>query len=227
MTVAGNIDHEEVIRLCDKYFADLPRRDVPERKLPKELPQTEARFMEVARPVPVDAIYKAWHIGDRLSADHYITDLVSDIFSNGKSTRLHQKLVKEKQLFSEINAYISGEKDPGMMIITGNPVPGVSLEQANAAINGEVKNLVSNGVGENELQKVKNKVESSLLFSEVNILNKAMNLSYFESLGDASMINQESEKYQSVTTAQVHQLAGEIFKDENCSTLFYRASNGQ
>lgn len=227
MTVAGNIDPEEVIRLCEKYFADIPRRDVPERKLPVELAQTEARFLEVERQVPVDAIYKAWHIGDRLSADHYITDLISDIFSNGKSSRLHQKLVKEKQLFSEINAYISGEKDPGMVIITGNPSPGVSLEKANEAINEEVERLVSFGVDENELQKVKNKVESSLLFSEVNILNKAMNLSYFESLGDAGMINQEAEKYQAVTSHQVLHVAGEIFQDGNCSTLFYRAVNGK
>ncbi|MCF8373527.1 MAG: insulinase family protein [Bacteroidales bacterium] len=226
MTVAGNIDPDEVFRLCETYFAEIPRREVPERKLPVELPQTEARFLEVERPVPVDAIYKAWHIGDRLSTDHYITDLISDIFSNGKSARLHQKLVKEKQLFSEINAYISGEKDPGMIIITGNPSPGVSLEQANEAINKEVERLVSRGVAEEELQKVKNKVESSLQFSEVNILNKAMNLSYFESLGDAGMINQETEKYQAVTIDQVHQVAGEIFQDANCSTLFYRAING-
>ncbi len=223
ISVAGNIEPEKVIELVEKWFGQIPKRDVQKRNLPVEEKQIEERFLEVVRKVPVDAIYKAWHIGDRLSADYYTTDLISDILSNGKSARLYQNLVKEKQLFSDINAYISGDKDPGVIIITGNPSHGVSLEQADNAIKSEIENLKSEIVSEYELQKVKNKIESSLVFSEVNVLNKAMNLCYYESLDDCDLINRESEKYEAVTTADLHRLVNEIFVPENCSTLYYRA----
>ena len=223
LSVAGNVKPDQVLELAQKYFGEIPKRDVPTRELPQEPVQTEDRFLEVERNVPVDAIYKAWHVGGRLSLDYYATDLISDVLANGKSARLFSRLVKEKQLFTDINAYISGDKDPGMIIVTGNPAFGVSLEEADKAIQNEIQELVSNPVSDYELRKVKNKVESSLLFSEVNVLNKAMNLSFFELLGDAGMINQESEKYQAVTAEHLNRVAREVFRKGNCSTLYYRA----
>ncbi|MEA3446264.1 MAG: pitrilysin family protein [Bacteroidota bacterium] len=223
MTVAGNIKPDEIIKLSEKWFGDIPNRSIPKRNLPIEEKQKADRFLEVKRNVPVDAIYKAWHIGGRVSPGYYAIDLISDILANGKSARLYNRLVKEKQLFSDINAYISGDKDPGIIIITGNPSQGVSLEQADNAIKLEVENLMSKKVSDYELQKVKNKVESSLLFSEVNVLNKAMNLAYFESLGDAGLINREAEKYQAVSSEDIRRVANEIFRTGNCSTLYYRS----
>ncbi len=225
ITVAGNVDIDDVIRLTEKWFSGIPFRNIANRDLPVEEEQTTDRFLDVNREVPADAIYKAWHVGGRLSPDYYATDLISDILANGKSSRLYSRLVKGRKLFSDINAYISGDKDPGMIIATGNPLPGVSLEQADRAITVEVQRLLSEQVSENELQKVKNKVESSLKFSEVTILNKSMNLSYFESIGSAGLINEEAGKYAAVSTNDIYRVASEIFRPGNCSTLFYRKDN--
>jgi predicted Zn-dependent peptidase len=222
LVVAGNVQTEEIKSLTKKWFGAIPRRNVPERKLPIEPLQTEARQLEVERKVPANAIYQAYHMCNRQSEDYYATDLISDILSNGKSARLNQRLIKEQKLFSSINAYITGDIDPGLFMISGNLNPGVSFEQAEQAIRNELVLLTTEEADADELQKVKNKAEANLVFSEINILNKAMNLAFFELLGNASKINNETQKYQAVTTTQIKDVANQLFASTNCSTLKYK-----
>jgi len=221
LTVAGNVSTEEIKQLTEKWFGDIPKRETAERNLPAEPEQTEYRFAKVERNVPVDAIFMAFHMCDRLSNDYYATDLISDILSNGKSARLNQRLVKEKKLFSKINAYITGDIDPGLFIVTGNINSGISFEQAQNAIRIELNEIMNTLVDAEELIKVQNKVEANLVYSEINVLNKAMNLAYFELLGDANLINKEADGYQKVTPEQINTVAKKLFKHENCSELHY------
>ncbi|HAM99227.1 MAG TPA: peptidase M16 [Marinilabiliales bacterium] len=222
LSVAGNITKKEVETLAEKWFGPIPRRNILKKKIPQEPKQTEARKEIVQRPVPVNAIYQAFHMCGRNHDDYYATDLISDILSNGKSSRMNQKLVKEQKFFSSISAYITGDVDPGLFIVNGNLNPGVTFEQAETAIRQELDHLMHGKVEENELAKVKNKVEANLVYSEINILNKAMNLAYFEHLGDASIINQETQKYQQVTPVDIQRVARNIFQNSNCSTLNYQ-----
>jgi len=221
LTIAGNVSTEEIKQLTEKWFGDIPKRETAERNLPAEPEQTEYRFAKVERNVPVDAIFMAFHMCDRLSDDYYTTDLISDILSNGKSARLNQRLVKEKKLFSKINAYITGDIDPGLFIVTGNINSGISFEQAQNAIRTELNEIMNTLVDTEELTKVQNKVEANLVYSEVNVLNKAMNLAYFELLGDANLINKEADSYRKVTPEQINTVAKKLFKHENCSELHY------
>ncbi|MCK9207711.1 MAG: insulinase family protein [Salinivirgaceae bacterium] len=222
LSVAGNITKEEVETLAEKWFDPIPRRNILKKEIPQEPKQTEARKETVQRPVPVNAIYQAFHMCGRNHGDYYATDLISDILSNGKSSRMNQKLVKEQKFFSSISAYITGDVDPGLFIVNGNLNPGVTFEHAETAIRQELDLLIQHTIDENELTKVKNKVEANLVYSEINILNKAMNLAYFEHLGDASIINQETQKYQQVTPADIQRVAQHLFKTTNCSTLNYQ-----
>src|SRR3989339_714060 len=222
LSVAGNITKKEVETLAEKWFGPIPRRNILKKKIPQEPKQTEARKEIVQRPVPVNAIYQAFHMCGRNHDDYYATDLISDILSNGKSSRMNQKLVKEQKFFSSISAYITGDVDPGLFIVNGNLNPGVTFEQAETAIRQELDHLMHGKVEENELAKVKNKVEANLVYSEINIMNKAMNLAYFEHLGDASIINQETQKYQQVNPVDIQRVARNIFQNSNCSTLNYQ-----
>ncbi|MDA3890575.1 MAG: pitrilysin family protein [Salinivirgaceae bacterium] len=223
LVVTGNVDTEEVKALSEKWFGDIPKRNVPTRNLTAEPKQTEYRLNEVERPVPLNTIFQAYHMVDRLSHDYYATDLISDILSNGKSARLNQHLVNEQKLFSQINGYITGDIDAGLFIVTGNLSEGVSFEKGQAAIRHELDAIMNQLTDENELNKVKNKVEANLVYSEINLLNKAMNLAYFELLGDAHLINAETESYQKVTPQQIQKVAKELFRKENCSELLYHA----
>lgn len=226
LTLAGDVEVEDIKLLTEKWFGSIPKGETPKRNLPIEPPQTEPRFLEVERDVPVNALFKIYRMCARTDPDFYATDLLSDVLSNGKSSRLNQELHKKKGLFSSISAFISGDIDQGMFVVAGHLNDGISYEEADNAINDELQKIVDGIIEKDELQKVKNKVESSLVFSEVNCLDKAMNISYFELLGDANKANLEIEKYQSVSQADIHRVAKSIFRRANSSTLFYKKNKG-
>ena len=221
MVVAGDVDTEEVKRLSKKWFGPIPAGKVVERNIPMEPEQTEARFMEVRRDVPLDAVFKVYHMCGRTDPDYQATDLISDIMANGKSSRLYQKLVKENPLFSSVQSFISGDIHPGMIIFAGYLSEGVSAEVADAALEAEIDRLVEEGVSEAELEKVKNKVESALVYSEIDILDRAMNLAYYELLGDAQNLNYELDKYRKLKTEDIQRVAKKILRKTNSNTLYY------
>lgn len=222
LSVAGNVTTEQVRQLAEKWFGSIPAGDKYNRNLPQEPQQTEARVATIEANVPLDALYKAWHIGGRMSPSYYTADLITEIMGNGVASRLHLRLVKELQLFSNISCYHTGSTDPGLLVIEGKIVEGKSIEDANAAVEAEIEKLISDGVTEDELQKAKNKIEAMITFEDMTILSRANNLAFYELLGDADLINKEWNNYNTVTTAMLQQTAQEVFRKENSNTLFYK-----
>ena len=226
LTLAGDVEVEDIKILSNKWFGSIQKGEIQNRNLPMEPPQTKPRFLEVERDVPVNALFKIYRMCSRTHPDYYVTDLLSDVLSNGKSSRLNQELHKNKKLFSSISAFISGDIDQGMFVVAGYLNEGIGFEEAEKAIEEELQKIIENLVGEKELQKVKNKVESSLVFSEVNCLDKAMSLSYFELLGDANLANMEVDKYHNVSRDDIQRIAKNIFRKDNSSTMFYKKLEG-
>lgn len=223
LAVTGHISFEETIRLAEKWFGPIPARNIPPRQLPAEKPQTTVRRKTVERKVPVDAIYMAFHMSNRMHPDYYVYDMITDILSNGRSSRFIQSLVQEQKLFTSIDAYISGSLDEGLLHVTGKPVEGVSLEQAEEAIWKELEKMKTVPVSEQELEKVKNRYESEQIFNNINYLNVATNLAFFELTGKAEDINEEVGKYRAVTAEQIQATSARCFVPENCSILYYKA----
>lgn len=223
LAVTGHIPFEETTRLAEKWFGPIPRREIPPRKLPKEKRQTALRRKTVERKVPVDAIYMAFHMCDRLHPDYHAFDMITDILSNGRSSRFVRSLIQDKKLFTSIDAFISGSIDEGLLQITGKPASGISLEQAEEAIWDELERMKRVPVDEHELEKVKNRYESEQIFNNMNYLNVANNLAFFELTGKAEDINDEVRKYRSVTSGQIQNVATRCFVPENCSILYYKA----
>ncbi len=221
LAVTGNISWEETVRLTEKWFAPIPRREVPVRQLPQEPVQTEERRQTVERNVPLDALFMAYHMCGREDADYYAFDILSDILSNGRSSRLSRRLVQEQKLFASVDAYISGTRDAGLLQISGKPAAGVSLEQAEAGIRRELEELRQHPVGEQELEKVKNKFESTQIFGNIHYLNVATNLAWFELTGQAEDIDREVDKYRAVTAEQLQAVARQAFREENGVVLYY------
>jgi predicted Zn-dependent peptidase len=223
LSITGNITMHEIKPLAEKWFGSIPERKIANRQLPVEPKQTEPRSLSVERNVPQDAIYMAFHMSSKLDEQYYITDLISDLLANGKSSRLYQNLVKNKKLFSEINAYITGDIDPGLILVNGKLMPGVDMQKGEESIWNELNQLITEDISDYELNKVKNKFESVYQFGQISGLNKAMNLAYYELLGNAELINHEIEKYRSITKEEVKETAKKIFCKENSSTLYYKA----
>jgi len=148
---------------------------------------------------------------------------LSDVLSKGKSSRLYQSLVKEQKLFTEIHAYMMGDLDKSLFAFEGRLVNGVEMEQAEKAIDAEIEKIKKEKVSETELAKIKNQFESGTVFSEISIANRALNLAYYEMLGDVSMVNGQIDLYNSVTGSQIQNVANEILREENSSVLYYVA----
>ncbi len=223
MVVGGDIKTEAVKELAEKWFGPIPAGEKYHRNLPQEPEQHEERRETVTAKVPLNDVYIAFQMGDRLDESYYVAELLSDILSRGNSSRLYRGLVKEKQIFSEVHAYMTGSLDTGMFVFEGKPLENISIETAEAAIWDELEKIKTIDIPVDELTKVQNKTESTMIFSEMSLLDKAMNLAQFELLGDADLLNRETEKYLEVTSAKIKALANKLFRKDNSSTLIYLA----
>ncbi len=223
LSIAGDLSFTQVQDLVYKWYADIPKGANISKNYPQEPPQTEELRQTVEREVPLNALYKVYHMGGKNDATYQATDLLSDILAHGESSRLKQHLVYEKQIFNELSAYVTGSFDPGLLVISGKLNDNISFEQAEEAIEQELADLKHNLVNDKELEKVKNKIISLQKFGEIHILNKAMGLAINESLGNANRINTEIERYKEVTAEDIRRQAQQILRSENSSTLIYKA----
>ncbi|MBE6202612.1 MAG: insulinase family protein [Rikenellaceae bacterium] len=223
LAISADIDEDEMIALAEEYFADIEDMGGEIAPIPTEPEQTEPRRLEVERDVPATDIQVAFHMGDRDSRDFFLGDLTSDLLAGGESSRLVNRLIKERGLFSSVNAYITGSLDAGLFIIKGRLMPETTEQEAEEALWGELRDIIEGNISEYEMEKVKNKFEANMLMGEINIMNKALNLSFYKMLGDITLINREAEIYRSLTRDEVMDFARRCFTENNSSTLIYRA----
>ena len=221
LSVVGNIPFEQVVEWSEKWFGDIPAKGVALRKRPVEPRQVRQRRKVVYRNVPENALYMGFHMGSRLAPDYYPCDVISDILSNGYSGRLQQRLVKEKKLFSKIDAFISGSEDAGMFWIYSRVAPGVSVEVAEIALWSELDALKQELVPQEELEKVRNRFESEYTFRNVSGENLSNNIALAELRGNLDSHFREPELYRAVTAEEVRDAAKELFRRGNSSVLYY------
>lgn len=224
LSLTGNITAERAVSLAEKWFGLIDKRTVKIKCFAPEPAQTEPRYLTVEKDVPVDALYMAWHICHRTASDYYTLDLLTDILSGGESGRLYTKLVKEKKIFTDINAYISSDIDPGLMIIQGRLMNNINLQAAEESVIEVLDKLKEESIPETEMEKVKNRYESASIFANTSILNKAMNLSFFEVTGNAGLINSEVDIYRNIDNKMVTEATTRYINPLNCSTLYYKSS---
>ena len=221
LALTGNIGYDLAFKLSQKWFGSIEKRVIRLRNLPVEPEQTQERILNIEKDVPSTAIYKVWHVGPRNISDFYTLDLTTDLLAGGESGRLYTRLVREKKLFSEINAYLTADIDPGLLIIQGKLMKGVNICQAEDSVNEVINTLLTGKEIRDEMEKVKNKFESLTVFSNTSILNKAANLSFFELLGDPGLINKEVASYRKVSYKMVREAIERYLVPSNCSTINY------
>ena len=225
LVVGGNVGTDEVKRLAEKWFGEIPAGKKYVRVIPQEPEQTSARHAEVTEDVPLDALYKCYPIYPRMDPRYYVVDLITDLLSGGNSSRLYQTLVKEKKLFSNIDCYHFGSLDAGLITIDGKLVKGVKMKDADNAVEELLREMGEKAVSEEELQKVKNKVESLIAFEDMSLLSRCHNLAFYELLGDAGLMNDEIKRYETISKEDIRKTSKEIFTREHSNTLYYFAKN--
>lgn len=225
LVVAGNVKKEEVKKLAEKWFGVIEAGENFERIIPQEPTQTAPRKLTVKENVPLNALYKAWHMPGRIERGYHAADVITEILGGGASSRLFQSLVKEKRLFSNIECYHFGSIDKGLLTIEGKLIKGVDMKAAEDAVEEELQKLKQELVSEDELQKVKNKTESLIAFEDITVMSRAASLAFYELLGNADLINQELSKYNAVTTQDVMNYSKEIFTESNSNVMYYYSNN--
>ena len=223
LSISADLDEERMLELAERWFAPLADRPHPAAAIPQEPPQEAPRREEVERDVPATTVSVAYHMGGRTSAEFFVGDLVSDLLSGGDSSRLYQRLVKQRRLLSSVNAYVTGDVDPGLFVFTGQLLPDTTPAQVEEAFREEIEALVRDAATEYELEKVRNKFEANTLFGELNVMNKAMNLGFYEMLSDLPLINGEVARYRAVTNDAIRDFCRRVLRPENSNTLIYKA----
>ena len=223
LSVAGGVKTAEIKKLAEKWFGNIPAGPAYQRNLPEEPMQQQAKTLHLEAEVPLNAIYMAFHTCKREDQRFHATDMMSDILTNGGSSRLYQNLVKEKALFNTIDAYFYESRDKGLLVIEGKLNENISFETAETAIWQELELLKNGELTEYEFRKVKNRVESSISFAEISLKTKAFSLAYYMLLGDVEEINRETQRYEAVTIAYFQEVANTIFQKNACSTIYYKA----
>ena len=221
LAVVGDISFEQVVEWSEKWFGDIPAKGFKQECLPVEPRQERQRRKTVYRDVPENALYVGFHMGSRLSDSYYPCDVISDVLSNGYSGRLLTRLVKDKKLFSRIDAFISGCEDAGMFWIYSRVAEGVAVEDAEAALWHELDLLKSELVPEEELEKVRNRFESEFCFRNVGGENLCNNIALAELRGNLASHFDEPMKYRSVLAVDIQKMARELFRKGNSSVLYY------
>lgn len=221
LVVAGNVKTEKIKALSEKWFGSIPAANKRTRNLPVEPKQQQKRIMEVRADVPAEALYKAYHMPGRFDVDFHAADLTSDVLGRGDSSRLYQKLVKEKQIFNSISCFTMGTIDPGLIVINGRVKQGVELKEAEKELDEVVANYMIHGASDLEVEKVKNQALSTIEFGEVELLNRAMNLAFSALSGDAGLVNRERTLINEVSLQDINRMSRQIFNEENASVLYY------
>lgn len=224
LSVSSPYPTEYIFEKAEKFFSFInkPKFSLQAyQKLDNEAPQMEARQETIRGDVPGPLLLMAFHMPGRMDPDYFVCDIITDLLANGKSSRLYSNLVKKDKLMSSADAYITGTVDPGLIIFEGRPMPDIDLDQCSCALWNEIEILKNNRVSETELQKVKNRIVSSLIMSDMSILNKAISLSYFEFLGALDTINEQEDLYQAVTPEMIQEIARKYLKDVNECRLNY------
>lgn len=219
LCVAGNLELDQVKALVEKWFGGIPAGNRYERNLPLEPVQTEFRIKEIERDVPANAFYYAFKMVDRLHPDFYAVDALSDALGRDKSSRLYVALKKELKLVSEINAYIMGSNDEGLLVISGKLNDDITFEQLDSALWKVLASICETPLSDSEMDKIMVKIRTSKAFQDQGLLNRAMGLCVHELLGDANTINEESEAYKNMTAEDIHRVAKNTLQKERCSLL--------
>jgi predicted Zn-dependent peptidase len=225
LVVAGNVKTEHIKTLADKWFGNIPMGEKYNRNILQEPLQTAARLLTIEADVPLDAFIKTWHMEGRLGTGYYAADLISEILGGGSSSRLYQSLVKEKQLFSNVDCYHYGTVEPGLLTIEGKLVKGVTMDKVEAAIAEEIEKISTQLVSNTEMEKIKNKTESVIAFEDMAVMSRANSIAFYELLGNANLMNTELEKYKSLTAEDIKKFSQQIFANTNSNTIHYYSKN--
>lgn len=222
LSVVGNIQPDKLHRMVEKWYGDIPRREIPPRRFADPALPDTPRLVEASGNVPQTAITIAYLMGGYDSTDYVPADLITDILANGQSSRLYRRLLMPGKHFTDIDASILGTEHPGLLMVNAkllNQGPDAEREAIDA-INSELARLTGTEVAPAELTRCVNRLESDRLFSMMSPLQKAQSLALAEIHNED--IDDILPRYRAVTPSLLRDTAATLLSPHRSMTLIYR-----
>lgn len=231
LSIAGDIDIKDTKKLIKKYFHDIPRGENPVPRPTVVEPEKSAEIRDVVFDnIQLPAVIHAFHIPPQGTEDYYAMSMLAQLLSQGESSRLYKALVDEQQKAVYTGAFPFGTEDPGITLAYGiaNIGTGTSAEVLEEAMDVEYERVRSELISEREYQKLKNQIENDLITQNSSIAGIAESLAnYYMYFGNTNLINNEIERYFSVTREDIKRVANKYLKPENRVSLYYLPKSAQ
>ncbi len=216
IVVTGDFKKEELLPRIEKAFGGIPSGTPKKQYLIQDPPQTGERRILVRRPAQLASIIVAWHVPNVRDRDSYVLDVIRAILSEGKSSRLYERLVRGKALAVEVSAdYSLVTQDPSLFYISASVLPGKEMTEVEKEIYEELEALKTIAVDPRELEKAKNQLEASFVFDQDSLFSLAENLAQYEISSEWSDIQKYVPSIRSVTPEDVQRVAARYFTENN------------
>ncbi len=222
LVISGDFDRKQALDWVDKYFRDIPRGKPIPRRLPAEMAQEkERRVTEYDSKAPLAAVILAYHVPGDGDPDIYALQVAGNILSAGQSSRLYRRMVYEDQMAVAAAGQTLALEDPGVFAFFAFMNQGKSAEEGEKTLSEEIQKLKEEPVTETELLKAKNQFVSELVFGRESVQEKADAVGRAAVLlGDVALVNQELDRFQKVTAADIQRVAAKYFSDNNRSVVY-------
>lgn len=223
LSIAGDLDIEETKELVEKYFADIPRGPEPPRVEVVEAPLGGEVRDTVYDNVPLPALIMGYRTVARSHPDYYAISMMNQVLSQGQSSRLNKSLVDEKELAVQVGSFPAGSQDPGLSIAFAITRPGTTdLRPVEEAFEAEVDRLKNEPISDREFEKLRNQIEVNAISGYGSVAGIAESLADNEMfLGDANLINTETQRYLDVTKEDIRRVAQEYYTQDNRVVLYW------
>ncbi len=223
LVIGGDLNVDQTKKWVQKYFGDIPRgtKAVPRPDI-KEPEQTKEKRVTFYDNVQLPAVILAYHTPEMGSSDYYALQLLTQLLSQGKSSRFQKAIVDEQQKAVAVGAFAIPNEDPGVAMMFGISNVGIKPEEVEEAMEKEVAKVMENKISDEEYQKLINQAENDFITQNQRVAGVVENLAtYHTFLGNANLINTELEKYQKITKEDLQAVAKKYFKKENRLVVYY------
>lgn len=223
LSIAGDLDIEETKKWIDDYFAGIPKggNEIPRPEVVEPPLNGEVRDV-VYDNIQLPAVIHAYRIPAQGTDDYYAVSMLSQLLSQGQSSRLHRQLVEEQQKALYVGTFPLPLEDPGVTMAFAITNMGTEPEDLEAAMDAEYEKVKNELISEKEFQKLRNQVENDFVSANTTVARRAENLAnYHMYFGDANLINTEIERYMEVTREDIQDVAKKYFSKDNRVVLYY------
>lgn len=204
LVIAGDFDTALAKELVEKYFAEISSNSLPSFSIPGQ-PSLEKNINIIKKEnIQLERIYLAWHTEASFEKYDAALEVLADILSGSKNSRLYKNLVFEKEFAQDVTAYQFSGKYGGHFMIIATAKPGVELENVKNEIFNEIENIMKNGISDKELLRSKNGIKSGFIHSLQNIDSLANQLNYYSFyLDEPNSFTYDLKRYESTDSSLI------------------------